>query len=90
MKNNKTFMQLFRMYNEIKTARLKDIEKLTYALNIFSVDTTHPIYDKIIEEITSRLSNDKTEIFKQVLFKTILLSFIKIGFKCRQAVMFFL
>nr|XP_050850124.1 FAST kinase domain-containing protein 5, mitochondrial isoform X1 [Vespula vulgaris] len=53
-----------RMYNEIKTARLKDIEKLTYALNIFSVDTTHPIYDKIIEEITSRLSNDKTEIFK--------------------------
>lgn len=71
------------MYDEIKEARLKDIEKLTYALNLFSVETTNPIYDKIIEEITRRLSINKTEIFKQVLFKTILLSFIKICFKCR-------
>lgn len=71
------------MYDEIKEARLKDIEKLTYALTLFSVETTNPIYDKIIEEITSRLSSNKTEIFMQVLFKAILLSFIKICFKCR-------
>ncbi|XP_046816800.1 uncharacterized protein LOC124423282 [Vespa crabro] len=53
-----------RIYNEIREARLKDIEKLTYALNTFSVDTTHPIYDKIIEEITRRISNDNSEILK--------------------------
>lgn len=63
---SKPFMDVIitRFYNEIKNARLKDIEKLTFALSVFSIDTTNPIYNKIVEELTYRLSDDKKEIFK--------------------------
>ncbi|XP_014615468.1 PREDICTED: uncharacterized protein LOC106793218 [Polistes canadensis] len=63
---SKPFMDVIitRFYNEIKNARLKDIEKLTFALSTFSIDTTNPIYNKIIEELTCRLSDDKKEIFR--------------------------
>ncbi|KAI4502387.1 hypothetical protein M0802_002299 [Mischocyttarus mexicanus] len=53
-----------RFYNEMENTRLKDIERLAYTLNVFSIDTKNPIYDKIIEELTRRTSDDQEEINK--------------------------
>ncbi|XP_015178803.1 PREDICTED: uncharacterized protein LOC107067647 [Polistes dominula] len=63
---SKPFMDVIitSFFNNIEKARLKDIEKLTFALCIYSFESTHPIWNKIVDELTCRISNDKKEIFK--------------------------
>lgn len=45
-----------RFNSEVKTARIKDFERLIYTLTIFNIDPNNSIYKNVIEEIrnTSR------------------------------------
>jgi len=42
---------ILRFNNEIKTARLKDIERLIFSLSTFNIDPNNSIYSNVIEEL---------------------------------------
>ncbi|KAK2581967.1 hypothetical protein KPH14_002407 [Odynerus spinipes] len=59
-----------RVYNDMQQTRIKDIERLTLALCAFNIDNKHPIYDKIVHEVSARINTDdaaEIKMFPRVL-----------------------
>lgn len=52
---------VFRFNNEIKIARLKDIERFIFMLSTFNIDSNNSIYSNVINELRTTWDTSRAQ-----------------------------